>query len=162
MGKMTNLGYARLDSLVEDQGDEWLHDQLMCRLMEGERPTDIARSFAIPYVVLRGWMEKNCPDAVALAGRARADELEWKATNVVESAEVETVGLAKLQAEHYMKLAGKLDRAKYGDKDVSGGGSGITVVVERGGVVNIGENKDLGYQDRATPPEQKIIEGEVL
>jgi hypothetical protein len=161
MGKMTNLGYARLDSLVEDQGDEWLHDQLMCRLMEGERPTEIARSFAIPYVVLRGWMEKNCPDAVALAGRARADELEWKATAVVEGAEVETVGLAKLQAEHYMKLAGKLDRAKYGDKDVSGGGGGITVVVERGGVVRIGESQDKGYPVQEIPAIEAEIEGEI-
>ncbi len=157
---MTNLGYARLDSLVDGHGDEWLHDQLMCRLMEGERPTDIARSFEIPYVVLRGWMEKNCPDAVALAGRARADELEWKATNVVESADSETVALAKLQAEHYMKLAAKLDRAKYGEKDMSGGGGGITVVVERGGVVRIGSGEDKGYPVQDIPA-SNVIEAEI-
>ncbi len=161
MGKLTRAGYAVLDSIVESRGHDWLHEQLMDRLMEGERPSEIARAFGVPYVVLRGWIEKHCPDDVALAGRARADELEWKATDAVEKAVPEKVALAKLQAEHYMKLASKLDRSKYGDKDTASAGSGITVVVERGGVVNIGESQDKGYP-RVETPVNNVIEGDFL
>ena len=156
MGKLTRRGYAVLDSLVEEHGNDWLHERLMDSLMEGKRPTEIAGEFGVPYVVLRGWIEKHCPDDVALAGRARADELEWKATDAVENAVSEEVALAKLRAEHYMKIAGRLDRGKWGDKDVAAGGSGITVVVERGGVVNIGAAEDKGYPRTETP----AIDGE--
>lgn len=160
MGKLTRSGYATLDALVESRGHDWLHETLMDSLSAGESPMEIAKGiFGVPWVVLRGWIEEHCPDDVALAGRARADMLEWEATDVVRRADQETVALSKLQAEHYMKVAAKLDKTKWGDKDASGG-SGITVVVERGGVVRIGINGESGTHLPAT--ENRIIDGVVV
>lgn len=156
MGKISRRGYEQLDALVASNGNEWVQDILMERLSAGESPYDIARGvFGLPWHVLRGWIELNCPEAVALAGRARADMLEWEATNAVMCADANTLGVAKLQADHYMKLAAKLDRSKWGDKAEVGGG-GITVVVQRGGVLQIGDGQDKGYQ------EKEVIEGDVL
>lgn len=133
MGKLTRAGYAALDALIEERGHEWLHGQLMNRIVEGERPLDVAAAFGVPWVVLRGWIEEHCPDEIALAERARADDLEWLATNAVDNADPDAVPLAKLKADHYMKVAGKLNRGKWGDKDVvsAGGFGGITIVIGR-------------------------------
>jgi hypothetical protein len=159
MGEMTRLGYATLDALIAERGNEWLYGRVMDKLFEGERPSDIAAQIGVPWVVLRGWIEKHCPDDVALAGRARADELEWKATNAVDYAEPETVALARLKADHYMKVAAKLDRTKWGDKEANGG-AGITVVVERGGVLRIGSDGESGTKSPDT--ENRVIEGELV
>jgi hypothetical protein len=50
--------------------------------------------------------------------------MEWQATQEVTEASMATVPLAKLRADHYMKIAGKLDRSKWGEKDIGVGGSG--------------------------------------
>lgn len=153
MGKLTRLGYTLLDELIADRGHEWLHTHLLARLFDGDRPSDVAASLGVPYVVLRGWIEEHCPEDVLLAGRARADELEWKATNAVDNAVPEEVAVAKLKADHYMKVAAKLDRAKWGDKDMSSANSGVTIVLNRGltakargGVIEIGADADKGDQ----------------
>ena len=109
-----------------------MYRQLMDRLVEGERPKDIAIGFGVPLVVLRGWIEKNCPDDVSLASRARADDLEWLATNAVENASPDEVPLARLKADHYMKVAAKLNPARWGDgetRNVGGGIGAITIVI---------------------------------
>ena len=132
MSKLKRLGYQMLDELVEKKGVDYIHDVLMAQLSQGIAPSVIAKEeFGIPYVVLKGWIELHCPEDVALAYRARADELEWEATEAVRNAEPETVSVAKLQSDHYMKLAGKLDRAKWGDKQegVSAGGLNFTIVI---------------------------------
>lgn len=128
------LGYQLLDDLVASKGNDFIRDILVERLAEGDNPADISKEeFGVPYVVLRGWIELNCPDAIALAGRARADVLEWKATNLVENAEPEEVSLVRMQSEHYMKIASKLDRVKWGDKSDGGmssaGGTNFTIVI---------------------------------
>lgn len=116
MGKLTRWRYAHLDEIVESRGMDWMYDILMDRLSAGDNPQDIAREeFDLPWYIVRQWIEKNCPDAVALAGRARADSLEWNASEIVANATPDTVSLAKLQSDHMMKIAGKLDRAKWGE-----------------------------------------------
>lgn len=130
--RMSKFGYQLLDGLVESKGNRFIHDVLLERLSNGDSPAVIAQEeFGIPYAVLRGWIELHCPDAVALAGRARADILEWEATDAVRGAVPETVALAKLQSDHFMKLAGRLDRAKWGDKyeGVGGGAGGMNFTI---------------------------------
>lgn len=125
MGKLTRVGYAILDSILEERGEEWFHKEILNKLVDGMRMKDIALSLGLPSVVmLRAWIEQNCAEDIALAYRARADDLEWQATHEVTEASMATVPLAKLRADHYMKIAGKLDRSKWGEKDIGVGGSG--------------------------------------
>ena len=125
MGKLTRVGYAILDSILEERGEEWFHKEILNKLVDGMRMKDIATSLGLPSVVmLRAWIEKNCAEDIALAYRARADDMEWQATQEVTEASMATVPLAKLRADHYMKIAGKLDRSKWGEKDIGVGGSG--------------------------------------
>lgn len=114
--KLTKSGYAKLDAIIEEHGDEWLLKNLITRVAEGDDPKAISASIGLPYVVLRNWMEDNCADEVALAGRARADCLEYEASNAIENVDPDNLGVVKLQSDYKMKLAGKLDRKKYGDK----------------------------------------------
>ena len=116
MGKLTRIHYAILDGIIEERGHEWLYAQLMDKLVDGTRMRDIATMIGVPVVVLRGWIEKNCAEDIALAYRARADDLEWQATNEVMEASLATVSLAKLRADHCMKIASRLDKAKWGEK----------------------------------------------
>jgi hypothetical protein len=152
MGKLTRVGYAILDSILEERGEEWFHKEILNKLVDGMRMKDIALSLGLPSVVmLRAWIEQNCADDVALAYRARADDLEWQATQEVTEASMTTVPLAKLRADHYMKIAGKLDRSKWGDKENTGNG-GITVVVDRAGVVSINETPGIGDRSHEIAP----------
>lgn len=118
MGKLTNAGYAKLDQLLEEYGSDWLMKSLVTRVADGDSPEDMARSLGMPYVVLKSWMEEHCAEEVALALRARADILEHRATTAVDGADPDSVQVVRLQADHYMKVAGKLDRARYGEKVV--------------------------------------------
>lgn len=114
MGKLKRADYAHLDMLVAEHGSEWIYDRLMEGLLRGEKPSSIASALGFrTYVAMKGWIEKHCSEDVELAYRARADELEWEATEAVRDICPETVGVARLQSEHYMKLAGRLDRSKW-------------------------------------------------
>ena len=164
MGKLKRAGYTKLDALVAEHGLDWIHERLMDGLFSGKRPSEIAREeFGLPYVVLKGYIEKHCAEDVELAYRARADELEWEATEAVRGAEVENVAVARLQSDHFMKLAGKLDRGKWGDKGDASSASGITVVVQRGGSLTVVSGEDKGYPAGIPAVEMaSVIEGEVI
>jgi len=135
MGNVTRVGYAILDGIIEERGHEWLYAQLMDKLVDGTRMRDIALMIGVPVVVLRGWIEKNCAEDIALAYRARADDLEWQATNEVMEASLATVSLAKLRADHCMKIASRLDKAKWGEKLEVGGkiDGGFALIVKSAG-----------------------------
>lgn len=118
VGKFKNLEYAKLDNIIAEHGEDWLRLQIITRIADGDSPKSIASSFGIHYVYLKRWLEEHAGEDVALAGRARADCLEYNATSAVDMADPDSVAVARLQADHYMKLAGKLDRAKFGEKVV--------------------------------------------
>jgi hypothetical protein len=131
MGKLKRQQYAILDSIVAEKGNEWLYDYLITQLFEGNQPSKIAADLGISYTVLKGWVLENCPEVFDVARKARADELEWKAMNVVMNADQETLGVAKLQSDHYMKVAAKLDRDTWGDGlgSVKGGDVSFKIVI---------------------------------
>jgi len=126
MGKLKRQQYAILDSIVAERGHEWLYDYLTNQLFEGNQPSKIANDLGISYTVLKGWVLENCPEVFDVARKARADELEWKAMDVVKNADQETLGVAKLQSDHYMKVAAKLDRDTWGDGAGIGNGGDIS------------------------------------
>lgn len=127
--KLTKSGYAKLDLIIEENGEEWLLKNLITRVAEGHSPNDIAASIGLPYWVLRAYIEDNCAEDIALAGRARADCLEYEAMEAVNSADPDNLGVAKLHADHKLKIASRLDRAKYSEKDVKeqSGGNGLAL-----------------------------------
>lgn len=126
--KLTRAGYERLDIIIAEQGEDWLHNQIVTRVCDGVDPKEIARSLGVHYICVKRWMEDNCGDDIALALRARADCLEFDATQAVDDADPDSVAVARLKADHYMKLAGKLDRAKFGDKPIAEtGGNGLAL-----------------------------------
>lgn len=150
MGKLKRQQYAVLDSIVEKNGNDWLYSHLTEQLFEGNQPSKIATDLGIGYTVLKGWVLENCPEVFDVARKARADELEWKAMNVVENAEQETLGLAKLQSDHYMKVAAKLDRDTWGD------GAGIG----KGGDISF--NIVIGSTHPELESKPGVIEGEFI
>lgn len=132
MGKMTRIGWCRLDAWLAEVGESGVLDTLCGRMSLGEAPHEVSVSMGMPWHVLRKWMEEDEKrmDAMALAKRCYADKLAWEAVGRIGEADVETVGLAKFRFEAGMKMAGKLDRSGWGEeKDVSRGGGDITVVI---------------------------------
>jgi hypothetical protein len=114
---LKTIGFARLDSMLAEDGYDFLAG-VVTRVGGGELPSEVARSFGMPWVVLKAWLEDD-PDRMALmelALRAGADELEAQALKEVRDADSETVQLAKLRYESYVRSAGFRDRKKYGNK----------------------------------------------
>lgn len=118
VGKFKNLEYAKLDNIIAEHGKEFVIAQVITRVAEGCSLKDIAHSFGIHFVYLKRWMELECSEDIGLALRARADMLEYDASQAVDDADPDSVAVARLQSDHRMKLAGKLDRAKFGEKVV--------------------------------------------
>ncbi len=113
-------------------------DVLMLGISEGASHADLSCRLSaeadaeIPWWIIREWVEKNCPDDVALAYRARADVLADAADREVAAASMEQLGVNRLKVEHYTKQAAKLDRMKYGDgesRNAIGGMGNITIVI---------------------------------
>lgn len=114
---MKTIGWARLDRRLAEEGYDFLAG-IVSRVGLGELPSEVARSCGMPWIVLKSWLEDD-PGRVALmetALRAGADELEAQALREVRDAEQETVGLAKLRYESYVRSAGFRDRKRYGNK----------------------------------------------
>lgn len=114
---MKTIGWARLDRRLAEEGYDFLAG-IVSRVGLGELPSEVARSCGMPWIVLKSWLEDD-PERVALmetALRAGADELEAQALREVRDADGETVALAKLRYESYVKSAGFRDRKRYGNK----------------------------------------------
>lgn len=139
MGKLANIGVSRLDVLIQEHSPAGLLELITSRVAEEESLADVARSLAVPYSVLWRWLsatpegEADRMGAYRLALEARADALAHESLADINGAgpDKDEIALAKLRAEHRLKLAAKWDRRTYGEgKDA--GAAGITVVVQRG------------------------------
>lgn len=148
MADLVSNGWAKLDAIVSQNGKDWLRETLVTRVAEGESPNEIARSFGLPYVVIRKWIEENAADLVGLARRAHADILVSEALKHIDEAQIEDVAVARLKAETKLKIAGKMDRGTWGEGGSVGGGfGGVTIVigdVVPDGVVIEGEGRAVG------------------
>ena len=111
------LAFAKLDAWIAERG-EIAFFELASRVGSGELPSRIAQSIGVPWFALKAWIEDD-PERMALvelAVRAGADQLEAEALQEVRDADSETVQLAKLRYESYVRSAGFRDRKKYGNK----------------------------------------------
>ena len=129
--RLATLGYAKLTARIDECGKDNVVADIVTRMAEGDQPQEIARSYGIPYICLKGFLEENAVDYVGLARRAHADVLVAEALRHVDEAQIEDVAVARLKAETKLKIAGK-QSVEWGDKSVAGGGGGmgnITIVI---------------------------------
>jgi hypothetical protein len=166
MGKLTRRRYSALDALIERKGEDWMHEVLMLGISEGASHADLACRLSaeadesIPWWIIREWVEKNCPDDVGLAYRARADILTDQAERTVAGATMEQLGVDRLRVEYYTKQAGKLDRMKYGDGEsrVAAGGMGnITIVIGQVQVPSMEDHSGVTIEQKVS--ENSQLEG---
>lgn len=148
----------RLEAMLAEGEDDFLED-VCSRIAHGDDPRAIAQSMGLSWFVLKEWLSGGERwKRVEFAKGCFADGLVWRGLDAAASATPEDVSVAKLQADHFTKVAGKLSRTEWGDREqmVGGFSGGVTVVI--GEVVP----KYLADNEAKVIPVPKIIEGEVL
>lgn len=127
-------------------GEDALLDDLYEKVVSGMDTKEFSASLGIVPSVLWEWMHSK-PGRITRyrhALRDRADMLAHQSLRDVENATPETVPLAKLRAEHRLKLASKWDRENYGDDPkAAGSAGGITVVVNRDAALRLVDDRTL-------------------
>jgi hypothetical protein len=156
MGKLKALGYAKLDARIQEFGADNVAMDIATKVACGESPAHIAKTYEVPYMVIREFMEGHA-DKMSLARRAYSDVLVHDALSAVDDADMENVQLARLKADTYLKVAGKQDRAQWGDGGVVGvgGGGGIRIVIGY-----VGEVGEVGATDVSNIIDAEVISGE--
>lgn len=93
------------------------------RVAEGETLKQICKSRKWPYSMVARWVGET-PEAFKayeFALRLWADSLAVETVGLADATDATEVGLGKLKTDVRMKLASRLDRARYGEKvEVSG------------------------------------------
>ena len=116
MGKLTRIGWTRLDGLVAEIGSEGLLEMVCGRVTEDEDLTDISRSLEIPYSVLWRWLsDSGRMQDYENSLKARADRVAHEVLRISDSATDENTQSSKLQVESRKWLASKWDRDRYGE-----------------------------------------------
>lgn len=154
MGTLVREGYSRLDVLLAEHGEESFLQGICGRVAEGESPDVVSRSMGLPWLVVRKWLEDDGKRVglLELAKRCWADRLVWDAVSAARDAGVEDVSVSKLQADTYLKVAAKADRGSWGDAKEDRR-DGMTVVVQRGGVVSLVDGGSQGTHIHEIPQE---------
>src|SRR3972149_6392156 len=126
-----SIGYSIFDQRIAELGEGNVMADIITRVSEGDSPMSIAKSFGIPYVCLKQWVEEHGADMLASAREAHADVLVSNALDEVGSADADSVAVARLRADTYLKIASKQDKVAWGDGAVIGGGGmgSITIVI---------------------------------
>ena len=111
-------GYAMLDDLITEKGEDGVLAMVCTRIADGEDPRRIAVNNGMPWLVMRRWLEDS-PERMKqweLAKRCFADGLVWEGLAAARDADIENVQVAKLQADVFHKTAAKMSRDEWGDK----------------------------------------------
>ena len=128
-----------MDRMIAEHGEEGALALIMTRVAEGEDPRNIARSNAMPWMVMRRWLEGKAERMAEweLADRCFADGLAYEALREVRDCVLEEVPLARLRSEHYDKKAGKLNRVKWGEQKQVVALEGLTMDQALGGFASM-------------------------
>ena len=126
-----NVGISASDEVRDSRGriERWEQERvgaeevIFQRVAEGETLKQICKSRRWPYSVVARWVGET-PEvmkAYEFALRLWADSLAVETVDLADGTDPTEVGLGKLKTDVRMKLASRLDRARYGDKvEVSG------------------------------------------
>ena len=85
------------------------------RVCDGETLKEIAKAWGLPVGRFTEWVLMKHEGMYDAALKVRADQLAHEALERADGADAESVGPAKLQVDTRLKLAGKWDRARYGE-----------------------------------------------
>ncbi len=119
------------DAIVDRRGriERWEAERggaaevIFQRVAEGETLKSVCKSRRWPYSIVARWVGET-PDvmkAYEFALRLWADSLATETVGIADGTDATEVGRGKLQTDVRMKLAARLDRARYGEKvEVSG------------------------------------------
>jgi hypothetical protein len=159
MGHALRTAYAILDDVIARKGEDGFLVEIVHEVLCGRRLIEIAQAEGLLYGVLWNWL-KDVPERLEKyrdALKGYGDALIAETVGIADGS-----GDAKLMVDTRFKVAGKVDKKMWGEEKDAGKGGGITVVVQRGGVVAIGAETDKGYPALVIAPEMETIEGEVL
>ena len=162
MSKKTE-GWSRLDALIAEDGEDGVLASVATRIAIGDDPREIALGMGMPWLVLRKWME-DAPERMKeweLAKRCFADGLAYESLREVRDAGLEEVPLARLRSESYVKMAAKISRVEWGDREerASGfGAQGITIVIGSVAVPGLEQAGALVVQDAERVPETESLQ----
>lgn len=115
--RMKDIYKFKFDEIIKSNDN--FREDFLCLIADGNSPYDICRNmYGVPWWVLRKWIESSADlmQDYEFARKAGADKLMYDALDEVKKADIETVQLAKLRADRYDRMAGKMDRNTWGDK----------------------------------------------
>jgi len=123
-----------MDALIAEDGEDGVLARVMTRIAIGENPQDIAVGMGMPWIVMRKWLEdkEERMKEWELAKRCFADGLVYESLREVRDCGLEEVPLARLRSESYVKMAAKISRVEWGDREERGGsagGGGVTIII---------------------------------
>ena len=110
---------AELDGIVNRMGESDFMEEICSRVAEGDDPRQIAKNMGLTWFVLKEWLKDGDGEKwkrVEFAKGCFADGLVWESLSAARDADSETVAVARLQADHFSKMAGRLSRDEWGDK----------------------------------------------
>lgn len=102
-----------------------LIDEVVAAFLAGNSLLEIAREMGAPPSAFAAWLNQHHPQAYGEALRLRADHLVRQCLPIADGATQETVQVDRLRIETRLRLAGKWDKAMYGDqRQITGAGGG--------------------------------------
>jgi hypothetical protein len=104
--------------------DEWKKDPLSVtvlvqRVAEGGTLKAYCTSIGVPYSLVAQYVAQTpaVKSQYDAALQMWGDSLAQETVGIADKADAETIGASKLQVETRLKLAGKIDRERYGERE---------------------------------------------
>ena len=122
-------GYARLDMLLDEHGEQWVIDMMSSHAIDGMPLRDIAREMlGIPYYVLWSWLndEPHRLREYEVAVRGSAETMAHETVQIADAADD-----PKLRIDSRKWLSAKRDSRRFGEHtkvEVSGSVSLISLL----------------------------------
>ena len=130
---------AKMQRLQVVIDDPMTMEIVIQRVIDGESLKAIARAWQLPPTRFVKWISDDEKRLAEYEGalRVRADELVHEALHAAEHGE--DIQRDKLIVETKFRTASMWDKQRYGGEK-STGGSGINIIINRGGTVNASDN----------------------
>ena len=155
MGRLSDIGWKRLGVLIDEHGEDGALHMICDSVACGMSLSEVCKNEGMPYSVLWRWLKGDGERMAAYedALDARADAEAHKMIEISDNASIDDVQVAGLKVKARQWVVERWGRKRYGNRDEKGG-SGITVVLNRGlradvdgGVLTISADGRKGYQD---------------
>lgn len=115
LGQLARATKREVEGLAKGDPEWW--PGVLAHIADGGRLGEVANQSAWSWGALWAWIQADEGRTAQYdaALKARAQMLAFEALEVVDGADPDTVGVAKLRSETRLRVAGKWDRGRYGD-----------------------------------------------